>query len=211
MTITIPPGATVLFIGDSITDAGRDRANPHDLGHGYALIAAARFSARHPRLGVRFVNRGIGGDRVRDLRERWTEDCLDVNPAVVSVMIGINDTWRRFDSGEVTSIEDYERDYRAVLTAAREVRTASFVLIEPFLLPVTDAQHAWRADLDPRIAVTRRLAADFGAALVPADGLFARAAADVGPYPWTTDGVHLTPAGDALLAEEWLHAISPPA
>lgn len=208
MTVTILPGTTVLFIGDSITDAGRDRANPDDLGHGYALMAAALFTAANPDLGAQFVNRGIGGDRVRDLRARWAQDCLAVNPAVVSVMIGINDTWRRFDSGEATSTEEYEADYRAILTAAREQQQARFVLIEPFLLPVTDDQHAWRADLDPRIAVTRRLAAEFDAALVPADGLFAAAAADAGPYTWVTDGVHLTPAGDALLAQAWLRAVT---
>jgi acyl-CoA thioesterase-1 len=203
------PGQRVLFIGDSITDAGRDRANPDDLGHGYALIAAALFGARHPEVAARFVNRGIGGDRVRDLRARWAEDCLALAPDVVSVMIGINDTWQRFGGGETTSAEEYEHDYRDILTSARQRSDARFVLIEPFLLPVTDDQHAWRADLDPRIAVTRRLAAEFDAALVPADGLFARAAADAGPYTWCTDGVHLTPAGDALLARAWLRAVAP--
>lgn len=208
MTVEVLPGTRVLFIGDSITDAGRDRANPDDLGHGYALIAAALFGARHPDLAVEFVNRGIGGDRVRDLRRRWSDDCLALYPGLVSVMIGINDTWRRFDSGEATTVEEYEADYRAILTAVRERSDPRFVLIEPFLLPVTANQHAWRADLDPRIAATRRLAEEFNAALVPADGLFARAAADAGAYTWVTDGVHLTPAGDALLAEAWLTAVT---
>jgi lysophospholipase L1-like esterase len=209
MTAQIEPGATVLFIGDSITDAGRDRANPDDLGHGYALIAAALFSARNPRTGATFVNRGIGGDRVRDLRKRWQTDCLALEPDVVSVMIGINDTWRWYDSGEATGAEEYESDYRELLDSARERTGARFVLIEPFLLPVTDDQHGWRVDLDPRIAATRRLAAEFDAALVPADGEFARAAADSHPRVWTTDGVHLTTAGDALLAEAWLRAVTP--
>lgn len=209
MSLALPRAARVLFIGDSITDADRDRADGDSLGAGYAYIAAARFTAAHPGHGVTFLNRGVGGDRVRELRDRWAEDCLDLAPTVLSVMIGINDTWRRYDSGEATSTEEYERDYRHILTQARERHRVSIVLIEPFVMAVDEAQHDWRVDLDPRIGVVRRLATEFGATLLAADGLFAQAAAAAGPHVWTTDGVHLTPAGHALLAEEWLGLVRP--
>lgn len=209
MAVGIPRGSRVLFIGDSITDAGRNREEGEDLGQGYVLMAAASFSARHPRHGVRFLNRGIAGDRVRDLVARWDADCLDLAPDVVSVLIGINDTWRRFDSAEETPTAAYERDYRDLLRRARERLDARFILIEPFLLPIGEDQHAWRPDLDPRIGVVRRLATEFDAALVPADGAFAAAIADAGPAVWSTDGVHLTPAGHAFLARAWLRRVHP--
>ncbi len=204
----IPPGGRVLFIGDSITDAGRDRLTGEDLGGGYAMQAAAWFTLGQPRAGIRFSNRGISGNRVRDLHARWAKDCLALAPDLVSVLIGVNDTWRRYDSGELTSTEEYERDYRDILAQTREHTTARLVLIEPFLLPVTDEQHLWREDLDPRIGVTRRLAHEFGALLVPADGLFAQAAAAGGdPRVWCDDGVHPTHAGHALLARAWLSTV----
>ena len=81
---------TVLFQGDSVTDCGRDRENAEDLGFGYAVMAASEFSARNPRRNVKFINRGISGNRVRDLRSRWQEDCIDLKPDLVSIMIGIN-------------------------------------------------------------------------------------------------------------------------
>lgn len=200
-------GDRVLLIGDSITDGGRDRSDPASLGHGYAMIVAALAGARRPDLALTFLNRGIGGDTARDLRARWETDALELAPTVVSVLVGINDTWRRYDSGRATTADAYEEDYRAVLQSARDRLDARFVLVEPFVVPVQDAQHGWREDLDPRIAVVRRLAAEFRAALVPADGLFAQASVRTRPDAWAYDGVHPTPAGHGLLARAWLDAV----
>lgn len=200
--------ARVLLIGDSVTDCGRDFNNPTDLGFGYAAMIAALFSARHPGVCTAFFNRGISGHRVKDLRARWQKDCLDLKPTVVSILIGINDTWRRYDSNDPTSTEDYERDYRWLLESARAALNPAFMLCEPFLLPVPDDRKAWRVDLDPRIQVVRRLAVEYGAALVPLDGVFARAAAARrDPAFWLPDGVHPSLAGHALIAEHWLEAM----
>ena len=207
MTVDVPRGGRVLFIGDSITDAGRDRSTGNDLGCGYAMMASAWFTARHPGHHVSFRNRGISGDRVRDLRARWERDCLDLAPQVVSVLIGINDTWRRYTQHDPTGVEEFERDYRHVLEATRQRLDAQIVLVEPFLIPLHDAQHAWREDLGPKVDVIRRLAADFDAALVAVDALFPKAGVD--ERIWTNDGVHLTPFGHALLAQQWLHAVTP--
>jgi acyl-CoA thioesterase-1 len=197
----------VLLTGDSVTDWGRDRSDPTSLGHGYALIVAALAGARRPDLDLTFLNRGVGGDTAALLRARWADDGLALAPTVVSVMIGVNDTWRRFDSGRSTSTDSYETDLRAILDSARDELGARLVLIEPFLVPVTADQDGWRADLDPRIGVVRRLAAEYRAVLVPADGLFAAAAVRTSPEVWTADGVHPTAAGHGLLAGAWLDAV----
>ena len=197
----------VLLTGDSVTDWGRDRSDPTSLGHGYALIVAALAGARRPDLDLTFLNRGVGGDTAALLRARWASDGLALAPTVVSVLIGINDTWRRFDSGRTTSTDSYESDLRAVLDSARDELGARLVLIEPFAVAVSDDQRAWRTDLDPRIGVVRRLAAEYRAVLVPVDGLFAAAAVHTAPQVWTADGVHPTPAGHGLLAQAWLDAV----
>jgi len=210
-TTFLQPHDRVLLTGDSVTDWGRDRDDPTSLGHGYAAIVAALAGARRPDLDLTFLNRGVGGDTSAMLRTRWERDALALEPTVVSVLIGINDTWRRYDSGTPTSTDAYEEHLRAMLGAARERLGARLVLVEPFLVPVDAAQHGWREDLDPRIAVVRRLAAEHGAVLVPADGLFAAAAVRTGPRHWVSDGVHPTPAGFGLLAEAWLDAVGVPA
>lgn len=201
MSVRLDDSFRLLFQGDSITDAGRDRADGSSLGDGYVSLIAADLAAAGS--GVQVLNRGISGNRVADLRARWQEDAVDLAPDVLSVMIGINDTWRRYDSGDLTTVGDYERDYRAILDRARGAG-ARLVLIEPFLVPVEDAQWTWREDLDGRIAAVRRLAADFDAALLAADGLLNQAAREAGsPAAIAHDGVHLTPAGHACLAAAW--------
>ena len=207
MASLIRDGALVLFQGDSITDAGRDRYDSSHLGSGYAMMASAWFSALYPEKSVRFLNRSIGGNRVRDLQDRWQKDCLELRPDWVSIMIGINDTWRRYDRNDPTSAQDYEAAYRAILEQTRERLNARVILCEPFVLPVPQDREVWREDLDPKLAVVRRLAREFGAILVPQDGIFAQAAAQREPAFWAGDGVHPTSAGHALIAQSWLRAI----
>ena len=207
MTPLIEDKALVLLQGDSITDGGRNYADGNDLGTGYAMLVAAWFSAAYPEKRVRFINRGIGGNCTRDLRARWQRDCLDLRPAWVSILIGINDTWRRYDSNDPTPVEAFERDYRAILTTVHDRLRARLVICEPFLLPVPDDRITWREDLDPKIAAVRRLAREFEATYVPLDGLFAAAAARREPAFWLPDGVHPTPAAHALIAQAWLKAV----
>jgi acyl-CoA thioesterase I len=203
----IAEGATVLFQGDSITDADRARFYPDDLGRGYALMAAGRYGARDPERRVRFLNRGVSGDCAVDLLARWEEDCLALRPDVLSILVGINETWRAFDTGTPTPVDAFERTYRELLARARDAQPAvRFILLEPFSLPVAPERAAWRADLDPKIQVVRGLAQEFGARLVPLDGLFAQACARREPTYWAEDGVHPTPAGHALIAQAWLRA-----
>ena len=209
MSLSIEDNAVVLFQGDSITDAGRDRSDPCGMGAGYALMASSWFTALYPEKDLQFFNRGIGGNRVCDLVGRWQEDCIDLDPKPtwVSVMIGINDACQAFNSNDPTALEDYERDYRSILTDVRDKLGARLVLIEPFLLPFPDDRAAWRKYLDPMINAARKLAREFDAILVPMDGIFAVAATRREPAFWAMDGVHPVAGGHALIAQSWLKAV----
>jgi lysophospholipase L1-like esterase len=207
MTVLIENGALVLFQGDSITDAGRSYDDGNSLGGGYAMMAASWFSARYPERKGTFLNRGMSGDRAKEMEARWRKDCLDLKPAWVSIMIGINDTWRAFDSNDPTSTEAFEQSYRHVLTSTRAKLTAKLVLMEPFVLPYPEDRKAWRRDLDPRIAVVHKLAQEFDAIMVPLDRIFAEAIKKREPAYWAGDGVHPTLAGHALIAQSWLKAV----
>lgn len=200
--------ALVLFQGDSVTDWGRNYEDGGSLGNGYAMMCAAWFNSLYPELNFRFVNRGISGNRVKDLESRWQRDCIDLKPDVVSILIGINDTWRRFDNNDPTSAESFEASYRRILIDVKQKTEARIILCEPFLLPVTEAQKKlWREDLDPKINVVRSLSREFGAVYIPFDGIFAQASAKQPPEYWAADGVHPTPAGFALMSRNWLEAL----
>ncbi|MGH2510549.1 MAG: SGNH/GDSL hydrolase family protein [Ktedonobacteraceae bacterium] len=200
-------GDIVLFQGDSITDAGRYRPDPAHLGYGYVMQAASWFHARYPAKNVHFLNRGISGNRVTDLAARWQEDCLELRPTWLSLLIGINETWRRYDSDDPTSTHDYEHAYRKLLAQTQATLHTRLILCEPFVLPVPADRAAWREDLDPKIAVVRKLAREYHALYVPFDGIFAQAATQREPAFWAADGVHPSDAGHALMAQAWLRTV----
>lgn len=197
---------TVLFQGDSITDAGRNRDDSESLGFGYAMFAASWFTAQHPEKPVKFINRGISGNRIIDLQSRWQKDCLDLNPALVSILIGINDTWRRYDSNDPTTAEQYEAGYRDILNQTKKLG-AKLVLCEPFVLHVAENRVRYREDLEPKIEVVNKLAKEFHAILIPLDKIFSEVSKLRPPSFWAQDGVHPTPAGHALIAQHWLKAV----
>lgn len=207
MAITLKPGSTVMFTGDSITDCHRlDTDEP--LGYGYPLLVAGQWGLSHPERPVRWLNSGIAGNKVLDLEPRWQHDVLDAGADVVSVLVGINDaTWHTYaDDGRVIPAEEFRDGYDWLLTRLAEAGTA-LILIEPFLLPVSAEQRAWREDLDEKIGVVRDLAKAYGAELLEADRMFADLAATTGPEYWAPDGVHPGPAGHAALASAWLRLI----
>ena len=203
---------TIVFLGDSVTDCGR-RAEHAPLGDGYVSIVAERMS--RDGAAPRIVNAGVNGNRVRDLPPRLAEDVLSHRPDVVSIDIGVNDTWRRFDRDDETPSELFEAGYREVLDAlgAAGLRSGSIVFVEPFLLPVREDQVAWRADLEPKIEVVRKLAREAGGVLVPADTVMraaAAAGAGGGGAALAPDGVHPSRAGHEIIAGAWLDATQVP-
>jgi len=200
----IKPDDRILFTGDSITDCGRVREDAKHLGFGYAAFIAARLQMLLAAPDLQILNRGISGNRAKDLLGRIDADLLGLKPTVVSILIGINDTWRRYDANDATEAKAFEKDYRTLLETIRKSLQTRIVLLEPFLLHVPADRHAWREDLNPKIDVTRKLAAEFEAELIPLDGLFAKAATQAPAAFWAPDGVHPSAAGHALIAEAWL-------
>lgn len=194
----------ILFQGDSVTDCGRDRANLYDLGLGYPRMIAGAMLAAYPEANYEFINKGVSGDRVRDIVSRMQEDIIDLKPDFISILIGINDCWRRYDSNDPTSAEAFEADYRKVLTAIKENTDAEIMLMEPFVLPSLPDRETWREDLDAKIDAVRRLAREFGTQLLPLDGMLNAAAAQKDPKYWTEDGVHPSVAGHGFIANAWM-------
>jgi len=198
----------VVFQGDSITDAGRDRTDPQNLGIGYALLTTAALRAELSDLNINCFNRGVSGDRTKDLLSRWDQDCLELKPTVLSIMIGINNVWRRYDQGDPTSPEAFEAEYRSLLERARAKRVREVVMLEPFLLPYPNDRQQMRDDLDPKLAVCRKLAREFDAHYVPLDGLFAAASIRAPEGYWAADGIHPSPAGHSLISSAWLELLA---
>jgi lysophospholipase L1-like esterase len=193
---------TALFTGDSITDAGRRTDPSGQLGAGYVRRIAEL--ARLAEVPLHVVNTGVGGDRTGDLIARWEVDVAALAPDILTIMIGINDMWRRYDGQLPTSEAQFEANYRAIIEGARQLPLQQLVLMEPFLVPITPEQESWHGeDLDAKIAITRQLAAEFNATCVPLDTLFNDEATAGGTASVIDDGVHPSAGGHELIARTW--------
>lgn len=188
----------ILFQGDSITDAGRDRSDPHELGAGYPKYAAAALRAACPDTPFEFLNLGISGDQTKQLVERLEADFIAQDPDLISIHIGINDTWHRAETRDWLPDAVFESQYRTVLEAIKTKTHAKLLLIEQFLLPVADKAF-FREDLNGKIDITRKLAREYADAYLPLDGLMAKACVGQDPYHWSDDGVHPNAAGSAFI------------
>lgn len=180
----------VLFQGDSITDGGRDRNDPHVVGWGYVLYATRFLRERHPEIEFEFLNFGISGNKSDDLVGRWTTDCIEHKPDVVSVMIGVNDTWHHAGDKSWVPNEVFEANCRNILERTKNEVGAKIIMLEQYLLPSPGDKDFFREDIDPKIQVTRKLAREYADVYVPTDGLIAAQCIDHDPLYWSEDAVH---------------------
>ncbi len=206
--MALQKGDLILFQGDSITDCGRSKEPTESLGNGYARLAAEALSALRPELSLRFLNRGIGGNRTIDVWERWEKDCIELRPALLSILLGINDVWHH-DVGRGLTARETEENYTKILTRTREaLGDIPLIILGPFLTPdhTTKMQ---RPDIDAIIDISKRLAEKFSAVYVPLDGPLAKAGEAFPPLSLTKEGVHPTDQGHAIIAKHWLDAALP--
>ncbi|MDD2392645.1 MAG: SGNH/GDSL hydrolase family protein [Eubacteriales bacterium] len=201
--------STVLFQGDSITDCGRDRNDDTSLGGGYPAKIASIYKVLFPESNVRFINKGISGDRVHNLIERYVEDIYDVEPDFISILIGINDVWRMFDSSDDSTIEAFRDHYEYLLKSIKgNLPETKIMIMEPFVLHSLPDRSGWHGELDPRIQIVRALAAEYADFYLPLDGVFASlCAGGCSPVVYAADGVHPTDKGHAVIAYEYLKSL----
>jgi lysophospholipase L1-like esterase len=207
-------GDVVVFQGDSITDAGRNKRrelanNAGSFGGGYALLAASWLLEALAAKELTIYNRGISGNKVYQLAERWDKDCINLKPDVLSILIGVNDYWH-FRNGKYDGTpEIYEKDYRKLLERTREAFPEIKLLIcQPFILTETSAvDESWLEPFSAYQEIARKISEEFAATWVPFQEAFDKACEVAHPTYWTNDGVHPSMAGAQLMANTWLEAI----
>ena len=199
----------ILFQGDSVTDAGRDYADSADMGNGYPRYASAMLQDAFPAIDFEFVNLGISGNRTENLVQRLERDCVDIQPDIVSIMIGINDVWHHYSHGILTTDEAFEANYRQVLDALKARTNARIFIIQPFLLETVDpGKQELCEELVRKQAIVKRLADEYADLYLPLDEVL-HTQTEEEPVYYTADGVHPTPNGACYIGEAYLKAIAP--
>ena len=205
-------GQRILFIGDSITDAGRDYSVSEDLGGGYVHIAGSILLGRLANLQLEVFNRGINGHKLQDLANRWQADCLALKPDILSIMIGINDIWHHRSAGQpidAAYLAVFKETYRELLKQARgQNPELQIILLQPFLLPIPSDHPEWEEELRAMTEVIEAVAEEFSATYLPLHAHF-KQLVQVAPAERFTipDGVHPTSSGHGVIASQWLEQV----
>jgi lysophospholipase L1-like esterase len=207
-------GDVVVFQGDSITDAGRNKKrelanNAGSFGGGYAHLTASWLLEALAAKELTIYNRGISGNKVYQLAERWDKDCINLKPNVLSILIGVNDYWH-FRNGKYDgSPEIYETDFRKLLERTREaLPDIKLMICQPFILTETKAvDESWVEPFSAYQEIAKKISDEFEATWVPFQEAFDKAIEVAHPTYWANDGVHPSMAGAQLMANTWLEAI----
>jgi lysophospholipase L1-like esterase len=213
--IGIEAGDVILFQGDSITDSGRGNRNaivPNNtgaLGNGYAFMAASQLLLNNPGKDLKIYNKGVSGNKVYQMADRWDADTLAIKPNILSIHIGVNDYWHTLNGSYKGTIDNYIADYKKLLDRTKEaLPNIKLVICEPFgVLDVKSVTKDWYPTFDLFKKAARDIASQYNAPFVPYQAAFDKAVTQVPPAYWTGDGVHPSIAGAALMAETWLKAV----
>jgi lysophospholipase L1-like esterase len=213
--VSIEAGDVILFQGDSITDAGRGNRNaisPNNtgaLGSGYAFMAASQLLLNNPGKDLKIYNKGVSGNKVYQLAERWDADTLAIKPNILSIHIGVNDYWHTLGGGYKGTIDNYIADYKKLIDNTKTaLPNVKLIICEPFgVLNVKSVTKDWYPTFDLFKKAAREIAAEYNAPFVPYQAAFDKAITQAPPAYWTGDGVHPSIAGAALMAETWLKAV----
>ncbi|PRY52403.1 secreted protein [Arcticibacter pallidicorallinus] len=204
--------SVILFQGDSITDAGRNKneTKPNHagaMGSGYAFLASANLMASYPEKSLKIYNRGISGNKVYQLADRWERDTIEIQPDVLSILIGVNDFWHMMNGTYKGTLETYRNDYRNLLTLTKEkLPNVQLIIGEPFALKGTSVKPDWFPLFHDYRAAAREIANEFNATFIPFQQIFDKALELAPVSYWAPDGVHPSIAGAQLMAGSVLQA-----
>ena len=209
--IEFQPDQTLLFIGDSITDCQRRELPYAPLGWGYVHFAANFLLAARPDLNLTIENRGIGGDSTRALKWRWNRDCIALKPDIVSIMIGINDLWRKYGESQETqrmhvAPGEYEQNLHHILAQMRNECGSQLILMEPYMF-CDDPDNPMLRDLGAYIKIVHEMANEFDAVLVPVHANYTKLTNKRPADQWAEDTVHPYTWAHAWIAKQWLDRV----
>lgn len=200
----------ILFQGDSITDAGRDKRNYHNMGNGYPLYASKYISEAHPEIDFEFINFGINGNRTGQLFDRLYADGIAFQPDIFSILIGVNDVWHRYGNEKVkTTDTQIETNYRAILERVKSETNAKIIMLAPYVLDSDEEiKSNIRKDLKTVLPIVRKLADEFADVYVPLDKKFEEALkTQPQPMYYSGDGVHPNQNGAAFIGKLYAEAV----
>lgn len=202
----------VLFVGDSITDAGRIYDNPTDMGRGYPLLIKASLGLDNTEL--EFINRGINGNRIVDLYARIKKDIINLKPDIVSIYVGVNDVRYDVEGQYGVDTPKFIKIYKMLIDEIIEsLPNVKIMLITPFLLEgrstrnieaCPDRFERLKSGVLEKALAVKNIAAEYGLPFVELQPVFDKVSGTRSVEKITVDGVHPTPEGHEIIKRIWV-------
>ncbi len=201
----------IVFFGDSITDASHGYHEEElykylNYGSGYVIQVAGRLFSDNP-VKHQIINKGISGNRIVDLYARIKSDVWNLQPDVLSILIGVNDVWHEIMSQNGVDIKRFEKVYSTLIEDTLErLPNTKIVLLEPFVLKGMSTSERFDEFLQVKdyAKVVKKLAHKYGLFFISLQDDFDKASEKYGVEPYLIDGVHPNIAGSSLIAEKWI-------
>lgn len=198
----------ILFQGDSITDAGRDKNGDVNVGHGYPLLVKSSLGYEEP-AKYEFINRGISGNRIVDVYARMKKDIINLQPDVMSLLIGVNDVWHDFsESPNGVSADKFFKIYDMLIEEVKQVLPdIKIMIMEPFVLKASATEENWDSfnhEVKKRAEMAKKIANKYKLPFIPLQKGFDELEKLADSSYWLADGVHPTSAGHEYIKNEWL-------
>lgn len=199
----------ILFQGDSITDVSRVRGCDDHVGLGYPFLIKSELGFTYPNK-YEFINRGISGNRIVDLYARIKFDIINLEPDVLSILIGVNDVWHEINDHNGVDAEKFYKIYDMLIGEIKQsLPELKIMILEPFVLKARATEEHWdyfRCEVEKRAEMAKKIAEKYQATFIPLQEGFDALAKEAESSYWLSDGVHPSPMGHAFIKQEWLKA-----
>lgn len=212
--VSLEKDDVILFQGDSITEWGRtigaQGANLSSaLGGSYPFLASANLLTQYPGKNLQCYNRGVSGNKIPQLAERWDADCIALKPNVLSILVGVNDLWHHLNGQYNGTIDDYRKGYIALLERTKQnLPDVKLIIGEPFAFAgIKYVNQSWYPKFNEFRLTAREMADTYHATFIPYQSIFDDALKLAPAVYWSLDGVHPTVAGAGLMAKAWLEVV----
>ena len=204
--ITLKKGDRIVFLGDSITQAGVGEK-------GYVTLIKNTLAEKHKDLAIEIIGAGISGNKVPDLQKRLQKDVLDKKPTLVVIYIGINDVWHgQDDPAKGTSKDKFEAGLKEIIGKIQDAKGQVLLCTPSVIGEKTDGKNKNDAKLDEYADISRAVAKELKIPVCDLrkafqDYLKDRNDKNAEKGVLTGDGVHLNEAGNKFVAETILKSL----
>lgn len=192
-------GETIVFLGDSITQAA---------SHPEGYISLIELFCGVNGYDIKAINAGISGHKSNDMLARLDKDVLSHNPNWVSISCGVNDVWHQFKSEPTgVSLPDYKKNMTEIVERCQKAGAKIILLTAtPIYEDLNSEQNkilrGYNSFLRDLAKEKNLLLCDLFTSF---EKLYEKKLNDKNLL--TTDGVHMLPRGNRLMAREILNTL----